>query len=109
MGRDPVQLTAAERAALDALVPSDQQTGDARADLLAAIAETWRRREENTRLGAAVIAALHRDAGSWRTVEYLTGIPRMTARRWAVPPEKAQQPPTEPTVPPYEPLRRDPE
>lgn len=79
-------MTAEERAALDALVPPDQQTGDLRIDLVAAIRETWRRREENTRLGAAVIRALHRDAKSWSTVQYLTGIPRMTARRWATPP-----------------------
>jgi hypothetical protein len=91
MGREgqPVEMTDEERAALDALVPPDQQSGDPRADLVAAIRETWRRREENTRLGAAVIRALHRDAGSWRTVEYLTGVPRMTARRWATPPEEA--------------------
>lgn len=87
-----------ERAALDALVPPDQRTDDMRADLVAAIRETWRRREENTRLGAAVIRALHRDAKSWRTVEYLTGVPRMTARRWATPPAQAdvdRQPSTE--------------
>jgi hypothetical protein len=82
-------MTPDERAALDALVPREQQTGNVRDDLVAAAREAWRRREENTRLGAAVIGALHRDAQSWRVVEYSTGIPRMTARRWATPPQQA--------------------
>ncbi|OLM08482.1 hypothetical protein Ae706Ps2_6690 [Pseudonocardia sp. Ae706_Ps2] len=41
-------------------------------------------------LGGLVLHALYEDAQSWRTVEYLTGIPRMTARRWATPPQKAE-------------------
>jgi hypothetical protein len=84
-----VTLSDDERAALDALLPGERQSGDLRSDLAAAIRESWRRREENTRLGAAVIAALYRDARSWRIVEYLTGVPRMTARRWATPPREA--------------------
>ncbi len=87
----PRNLSAEERAALDALIPPDQQTGDLQADLVAATKESWRRREENTRNGAAVIAALHRAVGSWRIVEFATGVPRMTARRWATPPKDADK------------------
>lgn len=84
-----MDLTAAERAALDALVPIDAQTGEVADDLKEAAREAWRRRQENTTLGGAVLAALYRDARSWRTVSYLTGIPVTTARRWAVPPVEA--------------------
>lgn len=85
----PPSLSPEERRALDALIPPAQQTGDLQADLIAASKESMRRREENTRNGAAVIAALHRTVGSWRVVEFATGIPRMTARRWATPPQQA--------------------
>lgn len=84
-----MELTDDERAALDELVPRDQQSGDVAADLAAAGREAMRRREENTRLGGAVLAALYRDTQSWRTLSYLTGIPVTTARRWAVPPMEA--------------------
>ncbi|WP_217695896.1 hypothetical protein, partial [Pseudonocardia sp. Ae706_Ps2] len=78
------------REALDELIPPSQQTGDLRADLITAAQETWRRRGRNSMLGGLVLHALYEDAQSWRTVEYLTGIPRMTARRWATPPQKAE-------------------
>lgn len=84
-----IALTDDERAALNVLVPRDQQTGDLVADLTSAAQEAWRRRQENTALGGAVLAALYRDAQSWRTVSYITGIPTTTARRWAVPPVEA--------------------
>ncbi|OLM28159.1 hypothetical protein Ae717Ps2_6724 [Pseudonocardia sp. Ae717_Ps2] len=86
---DPV-MTSAQREALDELIPPSQQTGDLRADLITAAQETWRRRGRNSMLGGLVLHALYEDAQSWRTVEYLTGIPRMTARRWATPPQKAE-------------------
>lgn len=88
MDRD-LALSRAERDALDALVPVDRQSGDVIADLIAAAHEALRRRERNTAEGGAVLAALYRDAQSWRTVGYLTGIPFATARRWAVPPLQA--------------------
>ncbi len=82
MGRE-ITLTTDERRALDALVPPDEQTGDLAADLAAAARETMRRRVENSERGGLVIGALHRAAGSWRTVEFVTGIPAMTARAWS--------------------------
>lgn len=81
-------LTDDERRALDHLVPLERQTGDLVADLTAAAKEALRRREANTMDGGAVLGALHRDAGSWRRVGAITGIPFTTAQRWAVPPKK---------------------
>lgn len=88
-------LTPDERAALDALVPPEQQTGRLHDDLVAAARVTWTRRLENSELGGKVIGALHRDVKSWRIVEYATGIPSATARRWAAPPKPAPPPPDE--------------
>jgi carboxylesterase type B len=88
-------LTPEERAALDALVPPDQQTGQLHDDLVAAARVTWTRRVENSELGGKVIGALHRDVKSWRIVEYATGIPSATARRWAAPPKLAPAQPNE--------------
>jgi hypothetical protein len=84
-----VTLSGAERQALDALLPTDQQTGNLRDDLIAAARVAWARRQENTRLGGAVLDALHRETNSWRDVQALTAIPHSTARRWATPPEQA--------------------
>lgn len=81
-----MDLSSAEREALDRLVPRDQQTGDLVADLTAAAKEAWRRREQNTVDGGHVIAALYRDTESWRTLAWATGIPVSTARRWSLPP-----------------------
>lgn len=75
-----------ERAALDALVPREQQTGDLTQDLAAAAMESMRRRGLNSQQGGAVIAALHHRVRSWSKVVHLTGIPLATARRWATPP-----------------------
>lgn len=73
--------------ALDALL-GERRTGDERADLVAAAREAMDRRERNTQHGGTVLAALV-DAGvSYREIERLTGIPRATAQRWAVPPER---------------------
>ena len=76
-------LTNAERAALDRLIAPEQQTGNVTADLIAAAKEAWRRRQQNSIDGGAVLAALHRDAASWRALAWATGIPSSTARRWA--------------------------
>jgi hypothetical protein len=65
-----------------------EQTGDRKADLIAAAREAMRRRERNSRDGGAVIAALVEEGMSWRDIERATGIPFVTARRWATPPEK---------------------
>lgn len=83
---DNSNLEPAEIAALDELVPSDSRTGDIREDLIEAVRTAMRRRVDNSRNGGAVIAALHRELGSWRQLEELTGIPQATARRWAAPP-----------------------
>ena len=95
-----MDLSSAEREALDRLVPRERQTGDLVTDLIAAAREAWRRRQQNTVDGGHVIAALYRDTGSWRTLSYLTKytdengkterIPVSTARRWALPPGEAE-------------------
>lgn len=89
------ELTPDERVALDALVPPDQQTGNLHEDLVTAAKVTWKRRVENSDLGGTVLGALHRDVNSWRVVEYATGIPAATARRWAAPPKPAPEPPAD--------------
>jgi len=95
-----LDLSSAEREALDRLLPRDRQTGDLVADLVAATQEAWRRRQQNTVDGGHVIAALYRDTKSWRTLSYLTKytdengevqrIPVSTARRWSIPPGQAE-------------------
>jgi len=79
-------LTPAERAAFDDLLPVTERTGILLDDLAEAARRAMRRRVENSRNGGAVIAALHRGLGSWRQLEADTGIPQATARRWATPP-----------------------
>lgn len=66
----------------------EQRSGDMRADLIAGAREAMRRRERNTEHGGAVIAALVEAGLSYREIERVTGIPRATAQRWAVPPER---------------------
>lgn len=96
-----MDLSSAEREALDRLVPREQQTGDLRADLIAAAREAMRRREQNTVDGGHVIAALYRDTRSWRTLAWVTDIPTSTARRWHVPPaEIGEMSPETPDTPP---------
>ena len=67
----------------------DQRRGDVRADLIEAAKEAMRRRERNTALGGAVIAALRETGVTYREIEQVTGIPRATAQRWAIPPKTA--------------------
>jgi hypothetical protein len=67
----------------------DQRTADQRADLIAAAREAMRRRESNTTDGGAVIAALVELGLSYRDIERATGIPHVTAHRWATPPKRA--------------------
>ena len=83
-------LTPDEREALDELLPADQRTGDLTRDLATAVRNAMERRKNNSRWGGAVIHALHRELGSWRGLEDLTGIPQATARRWAEPPPEAR-------------------
>jgi hypothetical protein len=66
----------------------EQRSGDMRADLIAGAREAMRRRERNTEHGGAVIAALVEVGLSYREIEQVTGIPRATAQRWAVPPKR---------------------
>lgn len=70
----------------------DQRTGDAHADLIEAAKEAMRRRRHNTLLGGAVIAALRETGMTYREIEEITGIPRTTAQRWAIPPTTTQEP-----------------
>ncbi|HEV7831559.1 MAG TPA: hypothetical protein VGP04_22520 [Pseudonocardiaceae bacterium] len=67
----------------------DRRTADQRADLIAAAREAMRRRESNTTDGGAVIAALVELGLSYRDIERATGIPHVTAHRWATPPKRA--------------------
>lgn len=85
-GMSTHDLTAAEREALNELLPPTRQTGNLETDLAEAARTAMRRRIDNSRWGGAVIGALHRQIGSWRQLEDLTGIPHATARRWAAPP-----------------------
>jgi hypothetical protein len=66
------------------------RSGDERTDLIRALHEAMRRREQNSRDGGAVIAALVQSGLSYRQIEELTGIPRSTLQRWATPPGKAE-------------------
>jgi hypothetical protein len=61
----------------------DSRTGDLVADLLAAGRELRRRREDNTRFGRPVFAALREAGVEWREIEAATGIPKSSAQRWA--------------------------
>jgi len=75
----------------------DRRTGDTRADLLDALREAMRRREQNSADGGAVIAALTELGVSYREIERETGVPIGTAHRWATPPKRVE--PDEPSRP----------
>ncbi|MGH3710524.1 MAG: hypothetical protein ACRDRU_14585 [Pseudonocardiaceae bacterium] len=68
-----------------------QRSPDQRADLIAGAREALRRRERNTRDGGAVIAAMVALGMSYRDIEAATGIPHVTAHRWATPPRDADR------------------
>ena len=75
-----------------ALVSLDiESTSDRRADLIRAAQEAMRRRERNTIDGGAVIAALVEMGMSYRNIERATGIPHVTAHRWATSPRTVDQ------------------
>jgi hypothetical protein len=95
MNNTPAELTRDERLALNELVPVSKQTGDLETDLASAAKEAMRRRKENSRIGGAVINALHERTQSWKQVAELTDIPLTTARRWAEPPQTATEADTE--------------
>lgn len=76
--------------AVDELL-GELRTGDEDTDLVAAARVSMRIRERNSARGGAVLNALHQRVKSWREVERLTGIPRETARRWALPPEYPEE------------------
>ena len=71
----------------------ERRTGDVRADLIMGLHEAMRRRDRNTKVGGAVIAALRDEGLSYRDIENATGIPRTTAQRWAVPQKWVGPPP----------------
>jgi hypothetical protein len=102
------RLSPRQRAAVDRLVPPDQQTGGLREILIAAAREAWRRRHQNTLDGGIVLDLLLRGIpgvlakASLRVIQYLTsgvngpddqGIPPTTIRRWSQEPGKADTPP----------------
>jgi hypothetical protein len=68
-----------------------EPTDDRRTDLIRAAQEAMRRRERNTIDGGAVIAALVEMGMSYRDIERATGIPHVTAHRWAAPPRTIDQ------------------
>lgn len=78
-------LTPEGRAALNALLPPDLQTGDLRADLRAAFAESRRRREANSENGGRIIAEMHAELQSWDLTAEELGEPITTLRRWSEP------------------------
>jgi hypothetical protein len=80
-----VPLSPEGRAALNALLPPDQQTGDLRTDLRAAFAESRRRREENSENGGRIIAELHAELQSWELTAEELDEPITTLRRWSQP------------------------
>ena len=71
----------------------ERRTGDVRADLIMGLNEAMRRRDRNTELGGAVIAALRDEGLSYRDIENATGVPRTTAQRWKVPQKWVGPPP----------------
>lgn len=73
------------RAALNALLPPDQQTGDLRADLRAAFAESRRRHEEDTESRGRIVAELHAELQSWTQTAKDLHEPITTLRRLAQP------------------------
>ena len=77
-----MDLSSAEREALDRLLPRDRQTGDLKVDLIAAGQETKRRREQNSIDGGHVFAALHRLTKSWAIVAFLVDLPKSTVINW---------------------------
>jgi hypothetical protein len=73
----------------------DRRSGELRADLIDSLEEAMRRRERNTELGGAVIAAMQEVLGmSYRDIEDETGVARSTAQRWATPPPKGKNAPS---------------
>jgi hypothetical protein len=70
-----------------------RRTGDVRSDLMMGLHEAMRRRDRNTEVGGAVIAALRDEGLSYRDIENATGVPRTTAQRWGVPQKWVGPPP----------------
>ena len=77
-----MELSSAEREALDSLLKGKPRTGDLKADLIAAGLEARRRREQNTIEGGHVFTALHRETRSWAIVAYLMGMKKTTVINW---------------------------
>ena len=55
----------------------ERRTGDIRADLIMGMNEAMRRRDRNTELGGALIAALRDEGLSYRDIENATGVPML--------------------------------
>jgi hypothetical protein len=71
----------------------ERRTGDVRADLIMGLNEAMRRRDRNTELGGAVIAALRDEGLSYREIENATGVVRTAAQRYGVPQKWVGPPP----------------
>ena len=78
-----MDLSSAERKALDHLLPRERQTGDLESDLIAAGKEAKRRREQNTEDGGHVLAALNRLTDSLAITAYLVKLPKSTVYNWS--------------------------
>ena len=82
---DERELTTEERQCLNELLPPEKQTGDTRADLVAAthvMVMHMRQHELDMLNVGAVFNALYRDVRSWRRIQAMTGIPFTSARQW---------------------------
>jgi hypothetical protein len=86
-------LTPAQLAVLDALIPVHERTENPRKYWAAVVRIAMQAREDNTRLGAAAIAALRAQGVTWRELEKETGVPWATARRWHKRPPGIHEPP----------------
>lgn len=86
-------MNAEQEAALDALLPRGDRSGDLITDLVAGVRASMAIRVANSHHGGTLLAALHDELDSWRQVSRLTGIPTMTCRSWAAPPPGAPEGP----------------
>ena len=77
-----MDLSSAQREALDRLLAGKPRTGNLKDDLIAAGKETARRREQNRIDGGRVFEALHELTGSWAIAAYLVDLPKSTVINW---------------------------
>ena len=78
-----MDLSSAQREALDRLLARKKRAGNLKDQLIAAGQEAKRRREQNTDDGGHVFEALHELTGSWAITAYLVGLPKSTVINWS--------------------------